>query len=111
MQIKVNNVNQNNWRELSVHAKLPEKLNKLEEIAYNLWWAWNSDAKEIFRTIDRAAWKKAQSNPIVLLNIMSYDKLVELSEDKEFLKKLDSVYADFRDYMDEPVDKNRPSVA
>lgn len=111
MQIKVNNVNQSNWRELSVHAKLPEKLNKLEEIAYNMWWAWNSEAKEIFRTIDREAWKKAQSNPIVLLNILSYDKLVELSEDKEFMKKVDAVYADFRDYMDEPVDKSRPSVA
>ncbi len=111
MQIKVSNVNQNNWRELSVHAKLPEKLNKLEEIAYNLWWAWNSDAKEIFRTIDREAWKKAQSNPIVLLNILSYDKLVELSEDKDFMKKVDAVYADFRDYMDEPFDNKRPSVA
>ena len=111
MQIKVSNVNQNNWRELSVHAKLPEKLNKLEEIAYNLWWVWNSDAKEIFRTIDREAWKKAQSNPIVLLNILSYDKLVELSEDKDFMKKVDAVYADFRDYMDEPLDKKRPSVA
>lgn len=111
MQIKVNKVNQNNWRELSIHAKLPEKLNKLEEIAYNMWWAWSSDAKEIFRTIDREAWKKAQSNPIVLLNILSYDKLVELSEDKDFIKKLDAVYSDFRDYMDEPVDKSRPSVA
>lgn len=111
MQIKVNEVNQNNWRELSVHAKLPEKLNKLEEIAYNLWWAWSSDAKEIFRTIDRAAWKKAKSNPIMLLNILSYDKLVELAEDKEFIKKLDAVYADFRAYMDAPVNKERPSVA
>ena len=40
------------WKEVNVHATLPQNLSKLQEIAYNLWWVWNSDAKNIFRNID-----------------------------------------------------------
>ena len=111
MKIKVSNVNQAVWKEINVHQNLPENLKKLEEIAYNLWWVWNSDAKNIFRYIDNEAWHKAQSNPIVLLNIISYDKLVELGKDEQFMKQLNSTYAEFRAYMDEPKDKSKPSIA
>ena len=111
MVIKVSNTNQPNWTEVKVNANLPENLHKLQEIAYNLWWVWNSDAKNIFRYIDNEAWHKAQSNPIMLLNIISYERMVELSKDKQFMKNLDAVYAEFRAYMDEPKDANKPSVA
>ncbi len=111
MRIKVSNVNQPAWKEINVHVNLPENLKKLEEIAYNLWWVWNSEAKNLFRYIDNDAWHKAQSNPIVLLNILSYDKLVELGEDKEFMAQLDAIYADFREYMDEKKDPKKASIA
>ena len=111
MVIKVSNTNQPNWTEVKVNANLPENLHKLQEIAYNLWWVWNSEAKNMFRAIDGEAWKKAESNPIVLLNILSYDRLLELSKDKKFMKQLDAIYADFRAYMDEPKDPKKPSVA
>ena len=111
MRIKVSEVNQTNWKEINVHQNLPENLKKLQEIAYNLWWVWNSDAKNIFRYIDNEAWHKAQSNPIMLLNIISYDKLVELGQDKEFIAQLDRTYAEFRAYMDEKKDASKPSIA
>lgn len=111
MNIKVSNVNQPQWKEVNVHANLPANLNKLQELAYNMWWVWNSDAKNIFRYIDREAWHRAQSNPIVLLNIISYERMVELSNDPYFMKQLDQTYADFRAYMDAPKDKRKPSIA
>ena len=111
MVIKVSNTNQPNWTEVKVNANLPKNLHKLQEIAYNLWWVWNSEAKNIFRYIDNDAWHKAQSNPIVLLNIISYERMVELCKDKKFMKELDAIYADFRAYMDEPKDAKKPSVA
>ena len=111
MRIKVSNVNPTAWKEINVHANLPQNLKKLEEIAYNLWWVWNSDAKNIFRYIDNDAWHKAESNPIVLLNILSYEKLVELGKDKQFMQQLDKTYAEFRAYMDEKKDTNKPSIA
>ncbi|MBR1928737.1 MAG: alpha-glucan family phosphorylase [Paludibacteraceae bacterium] len=111
MRIKVSNVNQVQWKEIDVHQHLPENLKKLEELAYNLWWVWNSDAKNIFRHIDNEAWHKAESNPIVLLNTISYDKLVELGKNKQFMENLDRVYANFRAYMDEKKDPKKPSIA
>ena len=111
MVIKVSNTNQPNWTDLNVHANLPKNLNKLQEIATNLWWVWNSDAKNIFRCIDLDAWHQAQSNPVVLLNTISYERMLELSKDKKFMAQLDKTYAEFRAYMDEPKDPKKPSVA
>ena len=111
MLVKVSEVNQPAWHEMTIHANLPKNLRKLQEIAYNLWWVWNSDAKNLFRDIDIDAWHRAQSNPIMLLNIISFERMTELSEDKEFMERLDDVYARFRAYMDEPHDSNKPSIA
>ncbi len=111
MQVKVSEVNQPAWHEMIIHANLPENLKKLQEIAYNLWWVWNSDAKNLFRDIDIEAWHRAQSNPVQLLNIISFERMTELSNDKTFMKKLDDVYAAFRAYMDEPRDTKKPSIA
>ena len=111
MQVKVSNVNQPSWHEMTIHANLPENLKKLQEIAYNLWWVWNSEAKNLFRDIDLDVWHRAQSNPVMLLNIISYERMVELSQDKAFMDRLNSVYAQFRAYMDEPRDEKKPSVA
>ena len=110
MQIKVSNANQMQFREVTVQAHLPENLAKLRELAYNLWWVWNSDAKNLFRQIDNEAWHRAQSNPVLLLNMLGYDKLVELSKNRVFMAQLDSIYDEFKDYMKVPRG-DRPSVA
>ncbi|MCQ2345377.1 MAG: alpha-glucan family phosphorylase [Paludibacteraceae bacterium] len=110
-KIRVSNANQPMWREVTVHANLPENLKKLQEIAYNLWWVWNSEAKDIFRYIDLDAWHQANSNPIMQLNIISYERMVELCDDQQFLTQLDRIYTAFRQYMDTPKDKTKPSIA
>ncbi len=111
MKIKVNNVNEPSWKEMNVKSTLPDSLKRLEEIAQNLWWVWNSDAKSMFRKIDAEAWIEANSNPIQLLNILSYEKLISLGNDAGFVKKLDAVYANFKSYMSVPFNKEKPSVA
>ena len=111
MKIKVSNVNQPSWKECNVHATLPAELSKLQELAYNLWWSWNGEAKDLFRFIDTEAWHRADSNPILLLNIISYDRMVELSKDAAFMANLNKVYDEFRAYMDTPKDKKKPTIA
>ncbi len=111
MKVKVSNVNQPAWKECNVHATLPAELSKLQELAYNVWWSWNAGAKDLFRYIDNDAWHAAGSNPVVLLNTISYDRMVELTKDAKFMKQLDSVYKEFRAYMDAPKDRKKPSIA
>ncbi len=111
MKVKVSNVNQPNYRECNIHATLPAELSKLQEIAYNLWWCWNGDAKDLFRYIDIEAWHRAGSNPVVLLNTISYERMLELTKDKKFINQLNDIYDEFRAYMDEPKDKKKPTIA
>ena len=111
MKVKVSNVNQPAWKECNVHATLPAELSKLQELAYNVWWSWNAGAKDLFRYIDNDAWHAAGSNPVVLLNTISYDRMVELTKEAKFMKHLDAVYKEFRAYMDAPKDRKKPSIA
>ena len=111
MKIKVSNVNTPNWKEVTVKSRGPAELEKLSELARNIWWAWNYEATELFRDLDPTLWKEAGQNPVLLLERMSYEKLEALSKDKVILKRMNDVYAKFRDYMDVTPDNKRPSVA
>ena len=111
MKIKVSNVNTPNWKEVTVKSRVPAELEKLSELARNIWWAWNYEATELFRDLDPTLWKEAGQNPVLLLERMSYEKLESLSKDKVILKRMNDVYAKFRDYMDVKPDDKRPSVA
>ncbi|MDR2853765.1 MAG: alpha-glucan family phosphorylase [Prevotellaceae bacterium] len=111
MNIKINNVNEANWREINVRSNMPENLRKLEEIAYNYWWVWDSEAKSLFRHINHEAWVESESNPVRALNLLNYDELIALSNNKEFLAKIDAIYTRFLNYMQQPMDKTKTSVA
>jgi glycogen phosphorylase len=111
MKLKVNNVNDTNLKEINVRSHLPESLNKLEEIAHNIWWTWDSNAKTLFRQIDHDAWVEASSNPVLLLNILNYEKLVAMGKNVEFIKKVETVYSDFKTYLNAPKNKKVPSIA
>lgn len=111
MRIKVSNVNTPNWKEVTVKSRVPAELEKLSEIARNIWWSWNYEATELFRDLDPTLWKEVGQNPVLLLERMSFEKLEVLSKDKVILKRMNDVYAKFRDYMDMKPDSNRPSVA
>ena len=111
MKIKVSNVNIPNWKEVTVKSRIPEELEKLSEIARNIWWAWNFEATELFRDLDPELWKECGQNPVLLLERMSYEKLEALTKDKVILRRMNDVYTKFRDYMDVKPDENRPSVA
>ncbi len=111
MKIKVSNVNTPNWKDVNVKSHVPAELEKLSELAHNIWWSWNYEATELFRDLDSALWKEVGHNPVLLLERMSYAKLEALANDKVILKRMNDVYAMFRTYMDVKPDQKRPSVA
>jgi len=111
MRIKVNQVNDTHWRELNVKSNLPENLSKFEEIASNLWWVWDSEAKNMFRNIDKQAWIEANSNPVKMLNNFSLTQLNELGSNQEFNIKINSIYERFQAYLKKDFDTTKPSVA
>ena len=111
MKIKVSNVNTPNWKDVNVKSHIPVELEKLSELARNIWWSWNYEATELFKDLDPVLWKEVGQNPVLLLERMSYAKLEALAKDKVILRRMEDVYSKFRNYMDVKPDSNRPSVA
>lgn len=111
MKVKVNNSNEPVWKTVTVKTHLPEALKKLDELAHNLWWTWNVEGLDLFRSLDKDLFKKVEQNPIELLSRLSYERLTELSQDPELIARMDKVYANFRKYMDVKPNAKRPSVA
>ncbi|KXS45641.1 MAG: alpha-glucan phosphorylase [Candidatus Frackibacter sp. T328-2] len=85
----------------SLSSKLPNKIEGLERLAYNLWWSWNLEAKALFRIIDSQLWEEVSRNPVELLVKVDSQRLEELKEDKEFINKYHQVINDFNDYLDQ----------
>ena len=111
MEVKVNHVNEPNFVDFTVKTRLPKELERLDEIAHNLWWVWNVDAKRLFRHMDEKMWEDCRHNPISMLENARLDRLVELAADKQYLAELDSVYAKFTAYMNKEHRTDVPSVA
>ena len=111
MKTKTTNSNEPIWRDIFPFTKLPKKLEKLHEIATNLWWVWNHEGAKLFGEIDPEQWKKTEGNPTLLLQRLSSKRIKEIFEDKEMMAKIDYVYDLFKAYVDMEPDRNRPSVA
>lgn len=91
-----------NFREFYVGINFPEKLKRLESLAYNLWWTYNNPAKDLFRMINPDLWHESCHNPIDVLSSISQEKMEELANDPVFLSRLDSVWNLYLDYIQTP---------
>jgi starch phosphorylase len=51
--------------------KLPREVERLRELAYNLWWSWHEDAQELYRSLDPLLWEEVRHNPVAFLRRVS----------------------------------------
>jgi starch phosphorylase len=82
-----------------ITSKLPGRINRLDELANNLWWSWHAEARNVFRTLDYQLWKLSGHNPISELHKVRTDTLEAASTDPAFLNLYDSVIASFDQEM------------
>ncbi len=83
----------------NVIPSLPENLEHLREVAYNLHWTWNPDARELFRRLDRELWEDTNQNSVMILGKVSQERLEEISHDDGFKSHLDRVYKHLQEYL------------
>ncbi|GAB4570863.1 MAG: glycosyltransferase family 1 protein [Anaerolineae bacterium] len=84
---------------VDVNPKLPPRLERLLELAYNLRWSWDHDTINLFRRLDRDLWESTEHNPVLMLGTIQQEKLDAAAEDDAFLAHLDRVCKDFDHYM------------
>lgn len=111
MKIKSDYANAPQWKELIVRSRLPEQLKCLDELAHNMWWVWNYEAQDLWKSLDEQLFEEVKHNPVLLLERLSYDRKEAIVKDPAIMSRVKSVYKKFRDYMDVEPDHTRPSVA
>ena len=87
-------------KRIYIESTLPKGLEGLNTLANNLWWSWNNDAIELFKSLDPENWERLHYNPIAILNTLSYERGNELLADKSFVAKLNKLEKAFKAYVD-----------
>jgi glycogen phosphorylase len=89
-------------RRFTVRVTLPQPLAPLHDLMLNLRWSWHPATVELFESIDPAGWAASGGDPVAMLSSMRPGQLAGLAADEDFLRRLDAVLADLRDYESEP---------
>ena len=111
MKIKADYANTPQWKEVTIKSTLPSELKCLDELAHNMWWAWNYEARNMWKSLDSDLYEEVGHNPVMLLDRLSYERKEAIVKDKAIMESVKQVYKKFREYMDVKPDATRPSVA
>jgi starch phosphorylase len=74
------------------HA-IPEQISGLWQFAFNLWWTWHPEAREIFRRLDYPLWRLTSHNPVRMLQTVPYEHLKLAARDPAFVALCDAAIA------------------
>ena len=80
-----------NQERTSIAGKLPPRIARLEELAYNFWWSWHREARDLFKMLDYTLWRTTSHNPVQILLEVSPERLTEAASDPLFLRHYDAV--------------------
>src|SRR5579862_8694442 len=84
---------------MAVFPTIPQRIGRLHELAYNLWWTWNADAQALYRALDPDLWTRTEHNAVRMLVETDAARINALAEDAEFQAHYDRVLAAFDAYM------------
>ena len=82
------------------HFSLPRRIERLGELAYNLWWTWNPDVQRLYKRIDSDLWEETTHNPIQFLRKVDRAKLNAVTHDSYYLDFYDRSLLAFNQYME-----------
>ncbi|MEY2606032.1 MAG: glycogen phosphorylase [Verrucomicrobiota bacterium] len=86
-------------RTFNVSPRLPDVLEPLNDLARNLWWTWEPDARKLFRDLNPTLWDQTNHNPIRMLQLSKQGRLEEIASDEDYLRRMRHVHEQFRAYM------------
>jgi phosphorylase/glycogen(starch) synthase len=92
---------QPHFRTFTAVATLPDKISRLRELAYNLWWTWHPKALDLYASLDPKIWSQMNNNPVMMLETLSPECLLEASENQSYMNLYEQVMKRFYDYMND----------
>ncbi|HKI56878.1 MAG TPA: alpha-glucan family phosphorylase [Trueperaceae bacterium] len=86
---------------ITLLPRIPAPIARLEELAHNLYWTWDPDARRLFRRLDRDLWEASNHNPIALIRDIHQERLDGAAVDADYLALYGSVLERFDGYLSE----------
>lgn len=77
---------------------IPDRISRLVEIAYNLWWTWHPEAQDLFKRIDARLWEDVYHNPVLFLRQVRQSSLDKAATHPEFIRAYYQVLTAFDEY-------------
>ncbi len=87
------------FNKITVNPQLPKSINRLDEIANNLWWSWNTEYLRLLKKMDKDLWENTNKNPVKFLKRISQEKLEKAATDPNFVKEYEKVLKNYDDYI------------
>ena len=84
---------------MTVFPIMPARINRLYELAYNLWWSWHPEARTLYSSLDPQLWEEVGHNPVRFLSEVAPKHLEDAANQQDYLRDFDSVLHDFDAYM------------
>ena len=99
------------WKKVLIKPVLPDSIKGLDDLSKNLWWSWNSEARELFKSIDKTLWYRMEQNPIPMLEGISSELLIRMTKDEDFMNRYHRVMSHFTDYLSAPKKDDKNMIA
>ena len=74
-------------------SPLPDRINRLDSLARDLWWSWTPDARSLFRRLDYNVWRQTAHNPVRMLQLLQPAAIEAAIADPSWLATYDRVIA------------------
>jgi len=84
---------------VSVVPRVPEGLESLRRIAFNLWFSWNFEALELFQELDPALWEECGHSPVKMLRLVKQSRLEAASKDKAYRDRVEKIHDKLEAYL------------
>ena len=89
---------------LEARPSIPEALDRLDELANDLFYSWDHGVRNLFSRIDRPLWQKVEHNPKLFLRRVAQERLDEAAQDRAFMAEYRRVLSSYDAYVEfEPV--------
>jgi len=96
-------------------VRLPARIRRLHELAFNLWWTWSKPARALFQELHPVLWDSVEHNPVLFLYRIEPERLAAAAENPDFLARYDHVLKRFDEMINEKQEdtwlaRNRPEL-
>jgi len=79
---------------MSSETALPTRIERLSELAHNMWWSWHRSSRAVFTSLDYPLWALTGHNPVKMLQDILPARLRQASHDPAFLDLYDRAIAE-----------------